>query len=307
MVTDRTRRPGLHHTVDFFDSDAELSRLMAESVKDGVDRSESVLVTVSDGQERQIRSLLGTAADSVHFAPADHSYVRPPAAMYDLVTFLTEQLKCGHTRVRSIGAASISPAEFPEWIRYEACINEVLAAAPLTGVCLYDTRALTDDHRPTVEQTHPHRGGTATGASSENYLDPHQILKDFPARSLLPGRQPDLILHHVTEVRPVRTVAADLAPPGRGADVAMVIHELTTLALETGPGSPQVRMWREPHSLVVRVTGSPVFDDPFAGWRPPQTEGNPAALWIARQLADDFSVDPSGPIPAATMIFFGSD
>lgn len=306
VVTDPTRRPGLHHTVDFFDSEAGLGRLMAESVKDGLDRSESVMVTVTEDLERQIRSLLGTAAESVRFEPADHRYARPPAAMYGLVTFLTEQLRSGHSRIRSVGAASISPADLPEWIRYEACINEVLGAAPLTGVCFYDMCALTDRHRPTVEQTHPHLGSTTVGTASETYLDPHQVLENFPAEPLHPDRQPDLILHHVTEARPVRTAAADLAPPGRGDDVEMVVHELTSLALQTGPGSPQIQIWREPRSLVVRVIGSPAFDDPFAGWRPPQAEGNPS-LWIARQLADAFSVDPCRHIPAATAVFSAPD
>lgn len=301
-MTEPTRRPGLHHTVDFFGSDAELGQRIAASAKDGLDRSESVLVTAPEDRERHIRSLLGSVAESVRFEPAGPRYARPSSAMYALVTFLTEQLRSGRTRIRSIGAASISPEDLPEWIRYEACINEVLAAAPLTGVCFYDMRALTDRHRPAVEQTHPHLGGTAMGAASESYLDPHRILEKFPAPPLHPGRQPDLILHHVTEARPVRMAAADLAPPGRGADVEMVVHELTSLALKTGPGSPQIQIWREPDSLVVRVIGSPAFDDPFAGWRPPQAEGN-SALWIARQLADDFSVDACSHIPSATVVF----
>lgn len=275
--------------------------MIAESAKEGVERSESVLVTVSERREPQIRSLLGTAADSVHFEPTDDRYARPSTAMYGLVTFLTEQLRSGHVRIRAIGAASIGPEELPEWIRYEASVNEVLARAPLTGVCFYDRRVFTERLRPTVEWTHP-RLGTKAGTASENYLEPHQVLEDLPAKNLVPGHQPDLILHHVAEARPVRIAAADLAPPGRDADVAMVVHELTSLALKTGPGSPQVRMWRQPRSLVVRVMGSPVFEDPFAGWRPPQADGN-AALWIARQLADDFSVDVSGPVPAATVVF----
>lgn len=275
---------------------------MAGSAKEGVDRSESVLVTVSEGREPQIRSLLGTAADSVHFQPADNRYARPWTVMYGLVTFLTEQLRAGHARVRAIGAASIGPEELPEWIRFEASVNEVLARAPLTGVCLYDRRVFTDRDRPSVEWTHPRLGSPETGTASENYLEPHQVLEHLPAKNLVPGRQPDLILHHVAEARPVRITAAALAPPGRDADVAMVVHELTALALKTGLGSPQVRIWRQPHNLVVRVIGSPVFEDPFAGWRPPQADGNPA-LWIARQLADDFSVDLSGPVPAATVVF----
>lgn len=301
-MTDPSSCPGLHHTLGFFDSEDGLSRMMAEATKDGVERSESVLVAVTADREPQLRSLLGSAADSVRFQPADQRYARPSTAMYGLVTFLTEQLRSGHRRIRSIGALSIGPAELPEWIRYEASVNEVLAAAPLTGVCFYDTRTLTDRHRATVEQTHAHLGGTATGTHSENYLEPHRILENFPVKVLHPGRQPDLILHHVTEARPVRMAAADLAPPGRGTDVEMVVHELTSLALKTGPGSPQIQIWREPDSLVVRVIGSPAFDDPFAGWRPPQGEGN-SALWIARQLADDFWVDACSHIPSATVVF----
>lgn len=278
---------------------------MAGSAKEGVDRSESVLVTVTEGPERQIRSLLGTAADSVHFEPADNRYARPATAMYGLVNFLTEQLRSGHARIRSIGAVTFSPEELPEWIRYEASVNEVLAEAPLTGVCFYDRRLLPDRHRSTLEQTHP-RLGTKAATASPDYLEPHRVLEHLPARNLAPGRQPDITLHHVGEARPVRTTAADLAPAGRGGDVAMAVHELTALALETGTGSPQVRMWREPHGLVVQVSGSPAFEDPFAGWRPPQEKGNPA-LWITRQLADDFSVDVSGPIPSATVVFSDPD
>lgn len=263
---------------------------MAESAREGFALSESLLVAADPATRRGIESHLGTASRAVRFVDSGSLYTSPPTAVLGLLDLLSTE--GSRSRLRVLATAHLDPKMHSEWVRYEAGVNEIFAGEPLTGVCFYDTRRLPQEIVRGMEQAH--HGVVPPASSSSGYLDPRLVSETLPARMLHPGRHPDIVLDEVSEARPVRNTAADLAASGRAPEVAMVVHELTTLALTSNPGLLQVRIWREPGRLVAQLVGSEAFADPFAGLRPPEDEAT-AALWIASHLADDFAADPSGP------------
>lgn len=291
---------GFIHSAVFVDSEEELCRSMAESAFEGLELSEEVIITADRDRRRRIASLLGDRTHQVRFDEADSRYSTPRSAMHGLVKMLGDRRR----RVRSIGEVRPGKDRHSEWIRYEAALNEVLTGRPVTGVCFYDTRLLSDHTRASMEETHPCRGAISPWEGSDAFRPPQDVVTDFPPRRIHPRREPDLLLTDVSELRPVRAAAADMAPPSRADDAALVVHELTAMALADASVVPEIRMWSEPDRVAVQIiSASDSFADPFAGLRPARPHGNNVALWIAGQLADDFAVARTGPVSEATVVF----
>lgn len=293
--------PGLRHSAVFFSSDEERRQAMVESIADGLNRSESVLAAIHPSDQKAVAELLGPAARAVEFADARDTYRDPSSAMRDLGAVLAG--RPSGERVRIVGCARPTVDSYPEWIRCEAAINEIFPDTAATGVCFHDHRTVAGDLRRLIEETHPYLGPTGASSPSPHYSPPRAVAASLPVRTLHPDRAPDFWCPVHSEIRPIRIVGRQLAPPGRSEDVAMVVHELVALTRLAEATSPEVRFWRDPAGLVVQVAGSRVFDDPFAGLRPPERGGG-LALWMAGQLADALAVEHSAPVPALTVAFY---
>lgn len=291
---------GMRHVVHFTDDDETSADQATAAVLEGLAHDETLLVAANRHMQERLRSRVGDALDETILVDAEDLYRGPATAMQGLTDHLLEELRNGMTRGRAIALPCIEPETHWDWIRYEAAVNELFADFPVTGICFYEAPSLSDEVRLALEEAHPELGCPADRSAPSQ--PPRAVADRIPVRRLHPLRPPDLLFRDVTEARPVREVGTEVAPGSRAADCAMVVHELTSVAIRSGEPRPDVSLWWSPGELVVRVTGSRAFRDPFAGLRPPQLGGD-AGLWIAGQLADDFSVEPSGLEPAITVRF----
>lgn len=103
----------------------------------------------------------------------------------------------------------------------------------------------------------------------------------------------------------VAVCADQLGAGGQVDDVVLVVHELATNVVRHGGGSGRLRLWREDHRIVCRVSDSgPGLTDAGAVGAEPPSPRVPGGrgLWIARRLADlRIETSPAGTVVTASM------
>jgi anti-sigma regulatory factor (Ser/Thr protein kinase) len=183
-----------------------------------------------------------------------------------------------------------------EWQRYEAVINTAFAAAPLWGLCVFDTTKLPEPILDTARHTHPHLR-TATGREvNPRYVDPATYLGELPMPAEpLEATTPTLADEDVTDYSGLRhTLRARLATVDGPADLIedylLAVDEMTSNAVRHGRRPVGLRLWTAPGRLVCTISDAgPGWDDPFAGYGPAHgadlSHGG-MGLWLARQLCD---------------------
>lgn len=105
----------------------------------------------------------------------------------------------------------------------------------------------------------------------------------------------------------VAVCAHELGAGGRVDDVVLVAHELACNVVRHGGGSGRLRLWREDHRIVCRVSDSgPGLADAGALGAEPPSQGMPGGrgLWIAYRLAHlRIETGPTGTVVTASMPF----
>src|SRR5918997_2257511 len=149
--------PRYVHDALFFSSTDELAVGTVPFVREGLAAGDAVVVTASPA-----------AVDVVHWAvdgdPRLHVlerhetyHRRTPAAVTGLRRLADRLTADGTRRVRVVGETDFGRTErdWLEWQRYEAVVNDALAAWPLWGLCVFDTTRLPDRVLDSVARTHP--------------------------------------------------------------------------------------------------------------------------------------------------------
>ena len=99
--------------------------------------------------------------------------------------------------------------------------------------------------------------------------------------------------------------ADELGAGGRVDDLVLVAHELASNVVRHGGGSGRLRLWREDHRIVCRVSdaGPGMADAGAVGAEPPSPRvPGGRGLWIARRLADlRIETSPAGTVVTASM------
>jgi anti-sigma regulatory factor (Ser/Thr protein kinase) len=209
---------------------------------------------------------------------------------------LGEQASPGR-RIRVVGEVDFGTtlADRHEWQRYEAVINEALAASPLWGLCLFNTN-LPEPVLATGRDTHPQLITRAGRVANPDYVDPATYLAglaipDEPLERTSPTFAADNVTHFAA-LR--RTIAGHLmevaAPADLAEDFLLAVDEMTSNAVRHGRPPASLRLWTTPGTLVCTIGdagGGPI--DPFAGYGPAHGEDLSAGgmgMWLARQLCD---------------------
>jgi anti-sigma regulatory factor (Ser/Thr protein kinase) len=211
-------------------------------------------------------------------------------------------------RVRVVGEVDFGTtlADQREWQRYEAVINSAFAAAPLWGLCVFDTTMAPAPILATARHTHPQLR-TATGRQiNPGYADPATYLRALPVPvEPLEATAPALADDDVTDYIGLRqTLRARLATVEGPADVIedylLAVDEMTSNAVRHGRRPVGLRLWTAPGRLVCRISDAGAgWDDPSAGYGPAHGEDlshGGMGLWLARQLCDHVAIhrEPAG-------------
>jgi transcriptional regulator with XRE-family HTH domain len=171
--------PLLEHRVLVYGSDDEYGAAVAPFLREGIERSDALLVVTTPRLLELIRGELGAELERGTLLDAADWYSTPLETLRRYRSFVDDSLKAGFKWVRIVGEpvwAGRSAAEVREWSRYESIINLSLAAAPATIICPYDSRSVPASVMHDAECTHSefaHAGGSAPSAS---YRQPEDFL-----------------------------------------------------------------------------------------------------------------------------------
>lgn len=246
-----------------------------------------------------LKEALGTAADEVFFAGDPQSwYRRPIDALGGYDATLRDYVRSGAPSVRVVGElpSCSTQLEWDQWKAYEAILNRAFADRQAWIVCAYDARVLPERVVEGAWHTHP-QVLTDSWQSNGHYQEPEHVVRGVSPE---PGRALDL-----RRIDPGPDVAAirwqltrELAAAGasgeRVRDLVAAAEEVVVNTWRHAGGPTSVRVGLVEESFVCEVSDhGPGLDDPIAGYLPPDSErGDPAGLWVARQLAARVDLHP---------------
>jgi anti-sigma regulatory factor (Ser/Thr protein kinase) len=293
-------RPGFRHDALIYDSAEELAAVAAPFLLEGLAAGDGAVIATGPEATAVLREAVGD--HPLVLVLEQHSLYRSrtPTAV---TTFrgLGEQAAPGR-RVRVIGEVDFgaSAADWHEWQRYEAVINDAFAPFPLWGLCVFDAQRLPEPLLASARHTHPQLR-TRTGRSANpEYVDPAGYLAglpvpDEPLERTTPALAADDVADFIGLRHAVRKrLAAVDGPEDLVEDFLLAVDEMSSNAVRHGRPPVGLRLWTEPGTLVCTISDAgPGPDDPFAGYGPAHGEDLSAGgmgLWLARQLCDHVAI-----------------
>jgi anti-sigma regulatory factor (Ser/Thr protein kinase) len=277
----------LRHHAFVYDSDEQYVAGTAAFLKDGLAAGEAAIVANTRDGLAMMRDALGRDADLVGFVDVSATYTRPARAVARYYGTLLEQLRrAPSVRAVANGQFGATPAEWQEWMAYEAITNLAYSHLPAWVVCAYDANRLPDPVIDIALRTHPQLLDDGW-RPSDHFEDPRAL-----ARRLTPVPEPlrDLRSFSAHDVegfreRLARELMTEQVPEAKALEMLVAGTEIAANAVTHGQGIEEVRVGRVEGRFVCEVidrgTG---FDDPAAGYLAPR-EGTGTGLWVARQLA----------------------
>jgi transcriptional regulator with XRE-family HTH domain len=183
--------PMLEHGVVLHESDDAFAEAAGHFLTEGADRSEAALAVTTAAHCDLLRERLGPAAARVEFADQAAWCDTPGGAVMRLRSFIDAHSEAGKSWVRIVvepPPVGRTAPDGPLWARYEALLNIVFHATPLTALCAYDAAALDSDVLEQVLTAHPYTlDGTGELVSNDAYQDPVQsVLASTPNGEAIP-------------------------------------------------------------------------------------------------------------------------
>jgi anti-sigma regulatory factor (Ser/Thr protein kinase) len=288
--------PRFAHELVLHTTDAELFDFVVAFAREGVAAEEPTLLAV--------RPAVAATLDEIH-GPSPHLTVLPvigqagrPAA--DLRA--TEALLAGHSetaqRLRILNQEPTVPDEhWHEWRRLEAVINIAMQRYEAWAVCLYDQRALGDEHVADLRATHPLIWSHGRHRLNDRFQDPTRFIAGRtappdPVEQTTPAAE--LINPSPAAARAaVNRLSQDARlPADESQHLAYAVSETIVNAIVHGRPPIVLRLWTQPERVVATVTDTgngPT--DPFVGLLPAEHRrrgpSDPGlGLWIIHQLVD---------------------
>ena len=304
-----TTGPAHLHAALLYYSDEHLASAVVPFLADGLAAGEAVVLACREENSALLAEALGHD-DRILVLPPNGIYTRTAHVIATLRRVVRRQLVAGASGVRLVGELPVDQSgdEWHEWHRYEAISNVALGPLPLSSVCAYDRRELSDAICEGVEETHPALMMTAAGpVPNHRYVDPATVLRRTPTTRA--GRAedtpPTLQLadladaSRLPELRArVRAALDGSGEPGQlRSRFAAAVAEVLLNALRHGRPPVAVRLWATTTRLDCTVTDrGDGFDDPLAGYTPPGNGFPPAGagLWLVRQACDTLEAFRTG-------------
>ncbi len=161
------------HAAWFGDGAAELYSVAVSALAEGARRNER-LVFVADDPRPELLSGLGDverllADRQLELVPVDAAYgadwsFSPSARLASSEAFLADALASGYTGIRTVADTTSlvqgSEESFHRWLAWEQMADHVHAASRFTGICFFDTSAVSPQRQADVAALHPVRAAT---------------------------------------------------------------------------------------------------------------------------------------------------
>lgn len=278
------------HPALFYRGEAEYLAGTVPFVLAGLAAGEPVAVAVPGDNLALIRNELGADAERVRLLDMTEAGRNPGRIIPAVLRAFADAHPGGPVRI--IGEPiwpSRSDVEYPACAQHEALINFAFTGRDVTILCPYDVDGLTDDVLADAEATHPVLID-ADGERHSTAYAPDRIVDTY--NRPLPEPPAEVVTIAVADVAAARRRTRDHATGAglsrdRAGDVALVVTELLTNAIEHGAGAGTLRLWTGDGHVVCEVRDGGTFADPLAGRRPARA-GHPRGrgLLLVNQLAD---------------------
>ena len=240
---------------------------------------------------------------------------RAPDALGELRSLARRAAGAGSGRLRVLAEVQVTSTEPDrrEGVRYEAASNAVLASAPITGLCLYDSSRLPPGADAEARATHPLLVDDDGVWRNDDYRDPRAFVGSLPLpREPVEAAAPVLVVDDARSLPDLRhalaaVVDAWVRDPEQRADLRLGLAEVAANAFRHGSRPVSARVWVEPGRMVCTVSDRgdrPV--DPLAGFVPAHGDDlsrGGMGLWLARKLFDNVDLitgPPGSPVRLAT-------
>jgi anti-sigma regulatory factor (Ser/Thr protein kinase) len=301
VVTDQR---GYEHEALRFSSDDELVATLVPFLVKDLDPADTAMVVCTPRTRSVLRAALGDDT-RIRYSDSAVVYRRTPQAILAFKEMLEERLAAGAPRARVVGEVEFghTPAEWVEWMRFEAVINHALASYPVSGICIYDTRRLAPEVVAAVPRTHPTLWSGGARVPSPDYVEPIELLRDLPAPGPHPleATTPVFADSDVADLRALRralheALGVSALPAATVNEFTFAVSEVVTNAVRHGFPPVEVMVWADADRLLCAVTDQGKgIDNPFAGFVPAHSD--PArgglGLWLARRLCDHVELERS--------------
>jgi transcriptional regulator with XRE-family HTH domain len=169
----------LGHSVLIYGSDDEYLAGVRPFAVEGIERGDLVMAITASRQSGLLRDALGDLASQVEFQDSAEYYRSPNETLNAYRSLVKERFDGGSNWIRVIGEpvwAGRSETEVAEWTRYESMINLSFASSPVTFVCPYDRRSVSEEILAGARHTHPDVTEAGSAATSLTYRDPEEFL-----------------------------------------------------------------------------------------------------------------------------------
>lgn len=300
--------PGLlHHGVPFGTPD-QLATLLAPRLRAALQSGSPVVAVLDEPARTAVEAELGAVSGELELLDPAEVYKVPAFTVAVRWARLSRRAEPGG-RVTVVGQHVTGlPDEGPGyWARLDSALNVALHGLPIAMLCPFPD---SPDVLPLLRSTHRTLLAGGHAVPSEDYRDPTDVVAEYP-----PPPPPDLGLPQCEELFALdrlsqlrRTVAAAASAAGlsgeRVADFVLAVNEIASNSVEHGPGSGQLRLWRDEQQVVAEIADDGRMSVPFPGLvAPPPSGARGRGLWLASELADVLQVwsDVEGTVVRVTM------
>ncbi len=288
----------LQHALLVYDTDDAFAAGAARHLDAGIDADHSVLAVTTSDKRLILRDALGLRSARVAFVDSDEVYTRPEDVLAHYDSTLRSLLRHGASGISLYGEIPVgdTPAEWDNWISYEAIVNRAFAGRPASMLCGYDTRIVPGDVIARAYEAHPQLVADEL-RECPVYREPEDIVGDLvPAPAPLPVMRPVPFRDdREFKERLAFELAAARVPRNRAREMLVAAVEVLSNANYHGNGARMLRVGRDGDRFVCEVSDhGDGLDDPLAGYVPPRPgELDAAGLWVARQLTSRLEFVPS--------------
>lgn len=210
-------------------------------------------------------------------------------------------------RLRIVGQVEFGsePRSWREGLRYEAAVNRLLAAEPVSALCLFDSRLLPAEVLAGMGATHPTLLAGGRAWPSAGYRDPGDYVRRLPVpHEPVEDAGPAFSVADAASLAALRAelravISARVPDRDQAEDLHFAASEVASNAFRHGARPVSAGIWIDADRIVCAITDrGPGFDDPFTGFRPAHGDDlslGGMGLWLARKLWDHVDVLPASP------------
>jgi anti-sigma regulatory factor (Ser/Thr protein kinase) len=287
MDTEFATGGGFSHEAVLYRQPAQYRAAVLGFVRDGLARSEPVLVALPIAAAEMIRGHLDEHPD-LTFADMGQLGRNPRRiipAVWDFadrhggrpVRFVSEPVWLGR-----------SAAEIAAAVAHEAMVNLAFAGAPVAVMCPYDAGRLAPRVTAYAARTHPVLHTADGPKDSPDYAGGR-----IPRGAQWPLSRPPERAHRLDYTSDLRSVRASVSRYARDAgltadrlpDLVIAVGEVIANTLRHTSGGGTLYLWRTRTEVICQVSDTGRITNPLVGLRRPLGPGG-LGLWVVNQVCD---------------------